>query len=425
MIALVPLALLLSFLAFMFRADSWEEVSEARTLYFLLIGPLWGAILFLWSKLQFPARRRTAIAAGCLAYLISASCLSGWNALVFRIRLGPEVSTSDAEENLRVVQAICDYRAENGMLPYSLDDLVPQFLDEVHENHRLRWELRRLFVSHGLLYRFDKDNEGWASNVTLPKVTPTCPVRCGDALVQARLAEYDRRIAKSPTNTDHYIDKIAYLISIKRRTEARAACKAAAVAFPESWRPLMGLAALAEPTDVAKAEAELRSFLERHPAFIRYWCLSRYYRDVGRHSDAIGALRLAVKQPLQSIEDESVFVPNAYAFDAAKYAYQQHEYELVIEITNVWSSPHGVYSNPGDDFYVFRAAAELALGHLDKARKDIDFVCNNHRGSAMWAGNLQELQRAVAAGDRSFVYNPGSLLNIDNWTLFPSSEARE
>jgi tetratricopeptide (TPR) repeat protein len=418
---LVPLALWFSFHTLMFRADDWDEVSQARNIDFLLIGPLWGTIVFLWSKLLSPARRRTAIVAGLLAYLISASCLCGWTASVLRARMGPEVSTSDAEKNVKVVQAICNYRAENGMLPYSLDDLVPQFLDKVPDDHRLRWQLRWLFVGPKLLYSFDKDNGGWAPHLTLPKVMPTHAVPGGDALVQAHLAEYDRRIATSPTNIDHYTDKIVYLISINRRTEARATCKTAARAFPESWRPLMGLAMFAESKDLAQAEAQLRSFFEKHPAFIRYWCLSRYYRNLGRHRDAIDALRLAVKQPLENIEDEGVFVPNAYAFDAAKYAYEQHEYELVIDITKVWSSPRGTFSNPGADFYAFRAAAELALGRLDEAREHVKSA-----RSALWANNLQGLARAVGAGDRSFIYDPGDdLVNTDNWKLFPSSEERQ
>jgi tetratricopeptide (TPR) repeat protein len=307
------------------------------------------------------------------------------------------------------------------MLPYSLDDLVPQFLDKVPDDHQLRWHLRWLSVGPKLLYSFDKDNEGWAPHLTLPKVAPTHAIPGGDALVQARLAEYDRRIATSPTNIDHYTDKIVFLMSINRRTEARATCKTAARAFPESWRPLMGLAMLAKSKDLAEAEAQLRSFFEKHPAFIRYWCLSRYYRNLGRHCDAIDALRLAVKQPLEHIEDEGVFVPNAYAFDAAKYAYEQREYELVIDITKVWSSPRGTFSNPGADFYAFRAAAELALGRLDEAGEHVKSA-----GRALWAHNVQGLARAVGAGDRSFVYDPGNdLVNTDNWKLFPSSEERQ
>ena len=265
LMVLVPVALFLSFFAFMFRADSWEEISAARTFYFLTIGPLWGAIVFLGLKALFPARKKTAIVAGCLAYFISASFLSSWNAFVLTVREGPKASNSDAEQNLRVVQAICDYRAEKGMLPYSLDDLVPQYLEEIPEDHRLRWEVRRLFLHSRLLYRFDKDDGGWASTVTLPKVVPTRPALSGDALIQARLAEYDRRIAKAPAEMQHYIDKIAYLISINRPTEARAGCEAAATAFPESWRPLMGLAVLAEPSDVAKAEVRLRACPTRIP----------------------------------------------------------------------------------------------------------------------------------------------------------------
>ena len=111
-----------------------------------------------------------------------------------------------------------------------------------------------------------------------------------------------------------------------------------------------------------------------------------------------------------------IYTADAYAFDAAKYAYQQRQFELVLKIADVMAPP-------GDNnATAFRAAAELALGNIDEARSHINFICNNHKGSMLWADHLQALQQAAARGDSSFIYDPGNLVNLDNWTLFPSSE---
>jgi tetratricopeptide (TPR) repeat protein len=405
----------------MARAEGWDEVASVRVLDFLLVGPLWALTVFLVRWSNNAHRNKTTIVAVFLAWVVPASCLSLWTAFVFRLRLGPDLSPFDAEQNRYVAQAICDYRAENGMLPYSLDDLVPNYLEQTPSNTSVRWKHRCLRLDLHIIYSFCEDKEGWTATIDLPKVVPTRPALGGDTLIRARLAEYDRRIARAPTNADHYIDKIAYLLSLNRRSEAHATCEAAAAALPDRWRPQVGLAVLAEPADRRLAETQLRAWLDKHPTFIHYWYLYRYYRDIDRHNDAIDALREAVKYPREDRTDDSDFVPDAYAFDAAKYAYQQRQYELVLEITRVWSPRREAESNSA----VFQAAAELALGRVDEAKTDIDFFLNKHKGSDLWSENLRELRRAAAAGNRSFVYDPGNLArDIDNWTLFPFSETR-
>jgi hypothetical protein len=420
--ALMPLACILSFFSFFFRADSWQEVGEATRLNFIVIGPIWAAVVFLWLRTLSAGIRRSTIAA-IVTYVLVASGHSAWTAAVLKVRLGPTPTVAVAKQQLFLVQAIVDYRAENGMLPYSLEDLVPTYLNEVPTGQVVRWLQNTVWYKHHPLYRFGK-NEGW-EGLGLPVVEPTRPVKSGDALIRARLAEYDRRIASAPANAEHYSDRIAYLLILGRRADALETCRAAARALPDHWRPRLGLAALADPSDVAGAEQECHDWLERHPAFIRYWYLARYYRDRNRHADAVSALRLAANYPLEALDDGSRFVPTAYAFDAAKYAYEQREYELVLDLTRAWSQPRGVYSNPGDDLHAFRAASELALGRVDEARQSVAFVWPKYRQGGLWAGNLEALHRAVIMGDRTFVYDPGNFGAIDKWKLFPSSNEIE
>jgi hypothetical protein len=180
----------------------------------------------------------------------------------------------------------------------------------------------------------------------------------------------------------------------------------------------MALVVLADVDERKQAEPQFRKWVQAHPAFIHWWYLSRYYRDLGRDSDAVAALHSAVKYPLENVDEDETWVPAAFAFDAASYAYRQKQFGLVLDIARVWSSPRGVCNYFDDDIYAFRAAAELALGQFATAKIDADKVVKAASEHAIWAGHLAELQQAANIQDRSFVYDPGSSCGGD-WSLFP------
>jgi hypothetical protein len=88
----------------------------------------------------------------------------------------------------------------------------------------------------------------------------------------------------------------------------------------------------------------------------------------------------------------------------------------------VWAAPRGVYSNPGPDLHAFRAAAYLALGRMEEAKSEVDRLMAVAKNQRIWAGNLQALASAMAASDRSFVYDPGMLCCGGDWMLFPAPD---
>jgi hypothetical protein len=415
----------LSFFSFAFRAEDWEEVAFARHLNFLVIGPLWATIVFLMRWARNVHWRKVTVATVLLAWLLPASCLSAWTALVLKARLGPDASTSDAEQYRYLVQAICDYRAESGILPQKLDDLVPNYLKQVPNDKGIRWINGCLQVHRtAILYSFNLNDGlgGWAKGILLPNVLPTRPALGGNAQIQARLMEYDRLIAKAPTDQRHHRRKIDYLIAEGTKAEALIACKAAAQSLPQWWRPQMALAVLAAPDGRVQAEKQFHAWVDQHPTFTHYWYLSRFYRDLGRDDDAILALRQGAEFPLQDEDDADVF-PTDFTLDAARYAYPHRQHDLVLDITRVWSAFRPQVS--GHDFHALRAAAELALGRLAEAKADVDFIAEKIRTEKMPVENFDELQQAVAAGDRSFVYHygtSGTQMSLDHWKLFSHSE---
>src|SRR5262245_52694119 len=70
-----------------------------------------------------------------------------------------------AQRQQCVAQAICDYRADHGMLPQMLDDLVPTYLDRVPEGMGHALDGQRLSVHAGVphtyvYYDFQPGQEG-------------------------------------------------------------------------------------------------------------------------------------------------------------------------------------------------------------------------------------------------------------------------
>ncbi len=342
-----------------------------------------------------------------------------------------------AERNQHVVAAIFDFRNERGVLPQTLRDLYPAYLERYPDASKLHYDGDSLSIHAGLphtyvIYQFASGREGWLSggdfgmgSLPVPKPATTRPTVSGDALVVARLAEYDRRIATDRDPSRYYVyrnytQKIAFLLSIGRKEEALNTCALAARKFPDWWRPRIAMLMLAPPEDAPRVESEAKAWAEAYPTFSHHWYLCVYYRKRGRHDEAVAALREAVKHSLGTTAIDEGWVPDAFAFDAAAYACSRSEPELVLEITRLWERPRGLYDYHNDNLHAFRAAAELALGRFDEARADLDRVVTAGKTQGLWVGNLDRLANAITARDRTFVYNAGNLPS--EWSLLPPSE---
>jgi hypothetical protein len=212
------------------------------------------------------------------------------------------------------------------------------------------------------------------------------------------------------------------LLSLNRKADAFAVCKTAESVLPDWWRPPAILAFAADDDSRPQAETGFRRWVAAHPAFIHWWYLSRYDRTHGKIDAAIVDLQNGAKYPLKMVDEDETWVPMAFAFDAASFAYAQRKYDLVLTIAEVWSKPQGIYNYFDDDIYAFRSAAELALGRFVDAQKDADAVVAADSKHALSASNLVELQQAAAARDQTFVYNPGALACGGDWSAIPATQ---
>lgn len=338
--------------------------------------------------------------------------------------------TRIAERHQHVAQAICNYRAHHGILPLELADLTPNYLS-VSPDRGIVYSNGVLAIHSGLphsyvSYAFDSEQEGWTwdgLDLPVPSVVPSVQAIEGEDRICATLAEYDRRIGTRDDSRRHRTRKISFLLSLDRNADAYLECVAASDAEPDWWRGPMGMAMLTPPGEKEKAESALKTWVDRHPAFIHYWYLAHYYRKNGRVDDALNALHQGARYPLEAVDSDEIWVPHAFAFDAASFACDHKRPELVIEITDMWSSPRGAYDYESPDLPAFRAAAFLSLGELDEAKVQAAKVTKTSQERAIWAGNLERLNAAIERNDRSFVYNPGTPYDgMFDWDMFPAPD---
>jgi hypothetical protein len=345
---------------------------------------------------------------------------------------------SIAQGNRFLVQAAYDFKADHGLWPQSLGDLYPAYLSKSPANPRTMLCDKRLTIPADeeidgayVVYSFDRVDEGWMliddppnRPLPLPKVIASRPALTGDAMIAARLAEYDRRIRAAPGKDPYFIhhdyaQKIAFLVSLGRKADVITTCRGAAIALPNWWRPPMTLAEIAGPDDAAQAEAGLQAWIKSHPTFTHYWYLSHHYRGQGRSDMAVSALQEAANHTLEENDPDASWSADAYAFDAATFACQQHQPALVLKIIRQWEL-WGTKRSHNDNLHAFKAAAELTLGELDEASADMNKVKAAAKTQYLWAGNLDQLDHAVLTQDQTFVYDPGNFPT--DWKLFPAED---
>jgi tetratricopeptide (TPR) repeat protein len=163
---------------------------------------------------------------------------------------------------------------------------------------------------------------------------------------------------------------------------------------------------LAEPNERKEAVAALEKWVRANPAFAHWWYLYCYEREIGQYNDALTAIQNAVQYPLENVDADERLTPQAFAYEAALYAYQMKNYQLVLDVTKVWASPRGDYLGFDYNICAFRAAAELSLGQFDKAKRDAAEAVDAKSKHALTTQHLAELQKAANEEKKDFVYDP-------------------
>lgn len=340
-----------------------------------------------------------------------------------------------AKSGQPIAQAIEDYRGDHGLLPLVLSDLVPQYLPKLPESG---WRLGRPMLSHtaGLprtyvSYSFTEGGEwrvwgAWVKNhrLNVPGPVMKKPALTGEALFQARLAEYERRIEHHPDTEyfndrakEFYEDKIDFLGLANRPELLRAECERDAKIYPKWWFPEMALA----ESDQLDTNAENRfvAWVHQHATFANYWLLARYYRDRDNTGAALAALAEGATSTFELYPDSGRWSGYGYAFDAARFSYENGKYELTLELCRHCEPEAGYWG--GCTLLEYVAASELKLSQFDAAITNTEQVVAIAGREPMQVDvdpkNLTKLLAAAKAHNTNYVYHANDAESSE-WSLY-------
>lgn len=401
---------------------------------FLLFYPTFKAhyVIGYGKELKEVTRRNNILPA---ASAILSFCILGLLGLRFLV-LGRFTLPSDAEyeaiakNGQPVAQAIFDYHSEHGLLPLELSDVVPMYLANAPEP---AWRFDGVMLLHNagiprsyVSYSFVGE-EGWSVwgegidkhrlNVAGP--VGQKPALTGEALFNAQLAEYERRISHHPDNSyynerikEFYGDKIRFVGLAKRQDLLRAECERDAKIFPDWWLPQM---ALAESDELnTDAERQFVAWVRQHSTYANYWYLARYYRDKGDKRAALAALEQAAGSLYEQYPEGGQWSGPAYAFDAAQFSYENGEYDLTLKLCQPCEQD--------EDVLGFVAAAQLKLMRFESAITNAQRVVDIWE-QYQWPPHVQEsaLLEASKSHDTNFMYRPEKYVKYytnTQWVLF-------
>jgi hypothetical protein len=317
-----------------------------------------------------------------------------------------------------IVAAIYRYRAATNLWPEYLDDLVPRelpaapamkwFYTITRDGPSLAIDIDNSHTHLG--YSFDATSPAWrlfgndtprtlrtdiGSPTTHPALAPESERTANE------LAELDRRIQREPTLIDHRRDKAALLKSLNRLPEARTTIEQAATDFPDNVWPKLAAAAI-DPTP--DAITHFAQWTTAHPSLTHDYYLALLYRQTNDTDHALATITHAATQPLELNPDDPNILP-FYLWDMTRYALQQKQFALVLQLTNAWQKASLAHTIEENSYLPLRAAANLALSNNDAAQNDLSLL--DSLKTKTWAQNLPALQSAITINNRSFTYDPG------------------
>ena len=380
---------------------------------------------------------------GLGTYLLVATPWRNW------LGLAPDYSAQIAQGD-PIVTAIYGFKAERGLWPEYLDDLVPEYLPKApgrqwfyelsssgrpHGQPRELPSLSTAATQEGLSrahlgYDFDPTSPAWrifgdADQRIIRKGRPTgAPTTqlSADERTARQLKELDRRLQKEPGILDHWMDKAGLLVSLDRLSEASTVVDEASMNLPESAWPWLAQAALdlrqhkastresSPETGAATLPAPIEQFkqwVNDHPSFTRwydlYW-LCRQWGGPDSQNLATDAARQALGQAIE-VDSDDRHIAAYYLWDLSRWALKTGQWDLALAICQTWEKAHADGRVHEQSYLAIRAGAELAKGDLTAARADIEAA---QKAGPIWAKNLDPLATAINRGDRTFKYDPGA-----------------
>ena len=343
-------------------------------------------------------------------------------ALFLITRYWPDYQVADGDygaagkEGQPIVEAIERYWGETGLWPEYLEDLVPEYLAGA-PGPQWYWEPGvSLLKNAGVVdtfVRYDFGSPGGWVQINAAGQEQGLAVarvaRGGEAPLalekvrEKRLKELEKRSKREPRVMEHRRMQVSLLLAMKKPAEAGVAIGEAAAMAPDHWWPKLAKESLGESSAAPEPREAFATWVALHPTYTHWFYLA--VLEESRGGAVVPALEQMVKCPLET-DGEDYFTYSAYAFEAARRAYEAKAYGLVLEIAEQWQKRVAEGGPDEGSYRAWRSAAELALGRQAEALADVRAAQVKNKERRLWAGNLAALEQAIQRGDATFRYDP-------------------
>jgi hypothetical protein len=332
-----------------------------------------------------------------------------------------------------VLDALYQYRHENGLWPTSLKELTPKYLGEPDVN---RWNFSNdndgywrltsfgLFPDAMVHYSHLKNKGGkwrysdgeWEHDLQASYKPPQFPVIAAHIVNSNRVAQFEFRIAKDPKRIFHRVGYVNMLMNQELYERARSVCIDCEKEWPDHWWPKVTIAVLeAKCGNKSLGEERLRMWVEKHDTFTHYYFLAYYYTTVSEHCMATMALEKAILTPMDMESDASrpiiptdkLRVSNIVYFQyAAILAYRLKQLDLCLQICDRWEYYEKTDIVRDVGFSVFRAACYLNQGRCDSAIEFLDGIVADDRFRYGFDRGFRALRQAASRMDVRHQFDP-------------------
>jgi hypothetical protein len=206
--------------------------------------------------------------------------------------------------------------------------------------------------------------EGQAERLLHRFALPPTACVAPSAFTSNSVAEYDRRLSKSPTDLALHKAKISLLLQYNP-DQARLACLDAVKALPQHWWPRLTMALLdTGKRNPSGAAQELVKFVEAKPSYSRYLYLAYSYQMTEKPKDAALAIEKAISFPIVDLDDDENNT-ECRGYSAGVYAFRSREYSTVVKLCNALLpiKENGNYAKAA--LRELKSAAEAAMAGSD------------------------------------------------------------
>jgi hypothetical protein len=330
-----------------------------------------------------------------------------------------------------IVDAIYQFKADCGLWPCSLRELIPDYLtSEQIRGWSYTWQPTNwwylsdlgLFPENIIRYEFRGKQAGWlitdgeTETWIQKRKSETSPRKLSTEVQRKFVTALKSRIRNYKHEIIHYQGLICWYYQRGEYRSASEECAKCLRRWPNHWWPNLMMAYIEKKLDQeAGADKRLATFATRKSDLGHWFFVADYYLQTGQAKKCRHAMRTGSKAPIRDVFDgrdagELFGVSGELlAWQAAVLCYRQAWFEECLAVCDQWQAFEKEKGYLVDhSYWALRAACYLARREYEKANDAIQSMMKIYRRKGVWADHLTELEDSINRKDSQYKYDPGN-----------------